>query len=160
MRWMSRDLGISDPVMFHVAVALAVSVVVFILITLLDRIGDGELSSDQVEKSLRQMILAMSILVGFGWEQSFDTAIGALSSVYEIGGSPRLGKAMITVVLVVVVAPAWKWYIIPKYMELQSQRDDARANAWNEFEEIAQKGLEFDKFNPIPQVSNQCKLFV
>merc|ERR1712012_1103938 len=83
-RWWSSHFGIDDPIMFRVVVALNVSLVSFMIITVLDKLGDGDLTSDAVENALRQMILALGILVGFGWEQSFDQAVDAMGKRFAI----------------------------------------------------------------------------
>lgn len=54
--------------------ALAVSVVTFLIISILDTVADHlgnsvELASDATEGGLRHVIGALGILVGFSWEQ-------------------------------------------------------------------------------------------
>jgi len=138
-------------------VALTVSVIAFVLILGLDKIGDGDLTSDSVEKALRQLIMALAILVGFGWEQSFDIAVEALSLHMEIFHSQGLAKFLISVVLVGIVAPAWKRFIIPAYMRLHEQHEHNRESAWEEYDAIAHKGTSFHKFHDIPDDAGIAK---
>ncbi|CAD7946281.1 unnamed protein product [Amoebophrya sp. A120] len=150
-RWCMFYIGLGeDPVFFKVGVALCASCVAFLLITALDNLSDGDFTSDQVDKALRQMILALAILVGFGWEQSFDVGVEALSDKIAIFGSHGLAKFLMTVFLLVIVAPAWKIYIIPTYFRLQEEHDDAREEAQKVYDEITGHDDDYHRFEGIP----------
>jgi FtsH-binding integral membrane protein len=71
-RWVCQPLNISDETMNRVVIALLVSATAFAIMTLLDFLSDGDMTSYEVEKALREIILSLAILVGFSWEQSFD----------------------------------------------------------------------------------------
>jgi len=71
-RWVCLPLNITDETMNRVVIALLVSTFAFAIITLLDFLSDGDMTSVEVEKALREIILSLGILVGFSWEQSFD----------------------------------------------------------------------------------------
>lgn len=71
-RWVCLPLGITDETMNRVVIALLVSAFAFAIMSLLDFLSDGDMTSEDVEKALREIILALAILVGFSWEQSFD----------------------------------------------------------------------------------------
>merc|ERR1712070_1370733 len=57
-----------------------------------------------------QIIKALGILVGFAWEQCFDTSVAAISSRLP---SPATLKLLFAVFVFVVHVPAWKWWILP-----------------------------------------------
>jgi len=114
----------------------------------LDYIGDGDMTSDSVEKSLRQMIMALAILVGFSWEQAFDIAMLALSLHFP-KSIANIAKAAITIVLVSIVAPAWKMYIIPTFLKLQEKHEEKREEVWDDYDAYVHKGREAHKFEAI-----------
>eukprot|EP00392_Amoebophrya_sp_AT5.2_P010663 g10728.t1 len=148
-RWVMHYFGLgADPVVFKVGVALAASCVAFLLITVLDNLSDGEFTSDAVDKALGQMILALAILVGFGWEQAFDQSMEAISDKVALFGSSDLAKALLTVL--VVVAPAWKIYIIPTYFKLQEEHNEARDEAQHVYAEVTGHDDDYHRFEAIP----------
>merc|ERR1719329_293709 len=73
----------SDMMMLTLLQALVLSSLSFSLIRVLDMIEDRHRSSAQsknVEEGIEQIIKALGILVGFAWEQCFDTSVAAISS--------------------------------------------------------------------------------
>jgi len=134
-------IDLNNPVLSKVIVALLVSVVAFIAISLLeviehkaeveaaDDIKHGQVKAGlQVEdnmKALGQLILSIGILIGFSWEKAFDEALDAISEVdarlYQNGST--YGKSLenfsLTFILVLIVAPAWRLYIIPTVKRLE-----------------------------------------
>ena len=59
-------------------------------------------------KAIGQLILSLGILIGFSWEKAFDQAIEAISDTISVAGSQGIGNFGLTMVLVSIVAPAWK----------------------------------------------------
>jgi len=116
--------------MLHVVLALVVTAVVFVNIFVIDYILDNDLfgqseeEEDEAESALDEVILALSVLVGFSWEQSFDTAVSVLASSLSGEVPQAFVKLAMSLVLVAIVFPAWRFYILPKELELTSEMSD------------------------------------
>lgn len=101
-----------------VALALIVTYVAWILMRILDCIADlpEEWTPPAVDESIRTVIDAMSIFIGFAWEQTFDESVDNLAEfTRKYGGShaPAFAKLVIGSGCVGVVFMAWKLYILP-----------------------------------------------
>jgi len=84
---------------------------------------------DQSNKLLRRaknsVELALGVLVGFSWERAFDVGFEVIGENFESSGSNK-GPAVVllmSAVLFVIVAPAWRYYILPKSLELDKMLD-------------------------------------
>jgi len=64
-------------------------------------------------KSMRSLILALGLLVGFLWERAFDIALVVVAEQPDRPVSRGTSATILTLVLVGVVLPAWKAYIMP-----------------------------------------------
>lgn len=64
-------------------------------------------------KALRSLIMAFGLLVGFLWERAFDIALIVVAEQPNIPLSHGWAATVLTVLLVGVVLPAWKAYIMP-----------------------------------------------
>lgn len=95
--------------------ALCLTLLSFFLIFALDYGADyGVLPP----KALRSVISALGLLVGFSWERSFHIAlsdVGALGA--RFGLPPGIGLHCAALLLVLVVLPAWYYYILPNSEE-------------------------------------------
>jgi len=91
-----------------IVLALAFSVVCMFFVFIVDCISDGGQAD---EKSMRQLIVAMGVLVGLSWEHAFHTS---LSTLADVSGHPAKVNTVIAVALVAVTMPAWRLYILPK----------------------------------------------
>jgi hypothetical protein len=92
----------------------------FIAITILDRVADFDMEKkfgenwkvldDRLDMTLRMIIKALGILVGFSWEQCFDEAVASIASRTE---SPHAVKAFLALSCALVIVPAYKMYTLP-----------------------------------------------
>lgn len=106
----STFFDLRDPMTLAVAVTLTISLASFSSIRVLDLIADADWTDDRVDDAIKQFIKAIGILVGFGWEQCFDQAVGSLSSRAP---NPHIAKMVLALFCVAIVVPAWKWFILP-----------------------------------------------
>jgi len=113
----------SQESMLHVVLALVVSAFVFVGIFVMDKVMDHDLlgAGEDAEEALEEIILALSVLVGFSWEQSFDTAVSVLAE--DIAMPKAWSKLAMSLVLVAIVFPAWRFYILPRELELIEESD-------------------------------------
>lgn len=96
--------------------ALASSTISFFAIRILDVMADrskqrrGLASSKLQVQGIKKIIAAIGILVGFAWEQCFDSSVSALSSRME---HSSLTKLVLAAFVFLVIVPAWKMWILP-----------------------------------------------
>lgn len=101
---------LQDEMALALALTLTISVGSFIVIRILDIIVDLEATNDRVDATLKQIIRSLGLLVGFAWEQTFDSATSVLSSGMV---HTHIAKFVIAVFCVLVIVPAWYEYILP-----------------------------------------------
>jgi len=113
--------------MLQVIVALAVSGIAFISVFVMDKVLDHDVfgeDSHTAHHILDEIILATCVLVGFSWEQSFDNAVSVVANSSLKNHMPsaviKLGMSLF---LVAIVFPAWRFFILPKELELAEEAD-------------------------------------
>lgn len=101
---------LQDNMVLAMALTLSISLVSFGLIRVLDLIADLDSTGPRVDHTIFQIIRALGLLVGFGWEQTFDQAVESISSSIA---RPHLAKFVLAAFCVIVIVPAWYKYILP-----------------------------------------------
>lgn len=101
-----------------VVLALELTYISSFVIKLLDWIADlpDRWTPPAIDDSIKVVIDAISVCIGFAWEQTFDVSVDTLAnSIRPIGGkkSPAFAKFAIGSLCCSVVFLAWKWYILP-----------------------------------------------
>jgi len=70
------------------------------------------------EETLQQMIICLGVMAGAGWEEAFGAANGVLAEKANLFPEHPRGQAIthsaICMLVVGVMVPAWRWYIIPR----------------------------------------------
>lgn len=99
-----------DHMLLAVGQAVAISLVAFIAIFFLDKLADADFTGDEADAAIIQVIGGISILVGFSWEQCFHHATHDLSLYFNV---PIAGQLMLISACIVIVVPAWRWYLMP-----------------------------------------------
>jgi len=102
-----------DGTLLDLIVAMVVSVFGGLGIWGLDGLADNihEITHDpEDEASIRAIIRAIALLVGFAWEQAFDVVVVSVGGAIMYGG---LGKLFVIAFIVSIIAPAWINHIIP-----------------------------------------------
>lgn len=97
-------------------------VLIFAVDTLEDMVGQ------ESWRSLTQSIIsALSLLVGFSWQRGFEHAVKCMTASFS-RSNPMLMKMAISLVVVVLVLPAWRKYIVVKvYSYKKMWFDEMRA---------------------------------
>mmetsp|Transcript_52090 Transcript_52090/g.124036 ORF Transcript_52090/g.124036 Transcript_52090/m.124036 type:complete len:638 (-) Transcript_52090:47-1960(-) len=110
-RWLLAGLPeIQDKMLLAVCLTMVISAVSFAAIRGLDILADQDWTDETVDAAIRKIIGAIALLVGFGWEQCFDAAVEAISSVAPYRQATKLFLAFFCVA---IIGPAWKWWILP-----------------------------------------------
>jgi len=102
--------SLDDKMLVAVVLTMIISGVSFSSIWVLDKLADADCTGDRTDRAIIQIIKAIGILVGFGWEQCFDQAVESISSALP---QPHLSKMILALLCVTVIVPAWKWYLLP-----------------------------------------------
>merc|ERR1712187_327299 len=131
----------------RILIALVLSAASFCVIFVLDVIEDSR-PGDSMSKVIQNIINALSILIGFTWEGCFDGGVEAVASVTE---NPVMVKLCMTIMVVIVIVPAWRRYILVKVMHLKSlkqARDESRLGSIPGEEEQLLKGPSSNPSSP------------
>lgn len=101
-----------------VAVAVLITFCCYVMIFVLDKLADADFTDDAIDKSIRELIKALGILIGFAWEKSFDAAVVSVAEEASHSLAPSVTKLIMSVVICITVIPAWRWYILPQLQDL------------------------------------------
>lgn len=134
------QLGGPESAAFRVLLALGMSFGAFLLISGLDKLADSPLTGQAVDLTIFSIIEAISILVGFSWEQSFHLGVEVIAKAVR---QPLWGQLVLAVLVAMVVIVPWKRYILEKKLELQRDREAREARE-------AQKELKAHQQVPLP----------
>jgi len=99
-----------DMELVSILTALTLSFCSFVAIILLDKLADADFTDSRVDDAIRQTISRMGILVGFAWEQCFSESVLSIAAQC---GNPHISKMVLALFSVALVAPAWKFYLLP-----------------------------------------------
>mmetsp|Transcript_16991 Transcript_16991/g.53294 ORF Transcript_16991/g.53294 Transcript_16991/m.53294 type:complete len:176 (-) Transcript_16991:67-594(-) len=106
-----------------ICVALCTSVLACLMVFGINWICDQRQLHEVMRKQFRTIIRCLGLLIGFAWEQSFDSGVEAVAMLAEPMGTwpPLLAKFFLACVVAVVVIPAWKLHILKTVMAVRSQ---------------------------------------
>jgi len=121
-----------------VAVAVLITFCCYVMIFVLDKLADADWTDEAIDKSIRELIKALGILIGFAWEKSFDSAVASVAEEAAHSVAPTVTKLIMSMVICITVIPAWRWYILPQLQDLgvfdeeEEEEDDASEKAQQE----------------------------
>jgi hypothetical protein len=120
--WTVAATGWTDQdALLQVIIALVISACSFSVIYAFDKIEDSGILGEEADKVIKSIIDALGILIGFSWEQSFDVAVDVLSEAGEKFIQPVFGRLFMSLILTLIVFPAWKKQILTQEMELREE---------------------------------------
>lgn len=97
-------------ILLSVVQAVSLSVASFITIFILDWLAEKDWTVEEVDKDIEKIIVGIGMLVGFSWEQCFHHATHAVSHSMHMAAT---GKLMLSIVCLVIIVPAWRFYMLP-----------------------------------------------
>mmetsp|Transcript_58936 Transcript_58936/g.132751 ORF Transcript_58936/g.132751 Transcript_58936/m.132751 type:complete len:521 (+) Transcript_58936:1-1563(+) len=125
--WLTSEVLVEEhDAIVAVVLALISTAIAFSLIRGLDILADLDATDESVDMSIFAVIEALGILVGFSWEQAFDTAVGSIAEKVTFM-PPCVTKLILALLLCALVGPAWRLYILPT--ELQLEEDLGKRSA-------------------------------
>lgn len=103
--------------------SLVVSAYAMSCIWLLDKLADMAGSGGNA-KTIKVLINALSILIGFGWEKAFDVGVEHISMAVEPNLPASFSnvcwfKLFLSIILCLIVMPAWRLYILGTIKEME-----------------------------------------
>jgi len=112
--------NMGDGTISAVCLALTLTFMCYVMIFGLDKLADADWTDDDVDETLRELIKALGILIGFAWEKSFDAAVVNIAKKVLIQESipAPVTKLMLSILVCCTVIPAWLWYILPELQKL------------------------------------------
>lgn len=103
--------------LLSVVLALVMSCICLFGLIPLDWLADQDWTDDNCDRALRSIMEAMALLIGFAWEQCFDTSVDAIAAVTKNSGNrainPHTTKLGLSIFCAGLLVPAWKMYILP-----------------------------------------------
>mmetsp|Transcript_11565 Transcript_11565/g.21920 ORF Transcript_11565/g.21920 Transcript_11565/m.21920 type:complete len:656 (+) Transcript_11565:41-2008(+) len=106
--------GAEEKMTLHLILAALVTFMAVIAIWVLDKLADLDVTGDDIDHAIIQVIGGNSILVGFAWEQCFDRAIEVISKEAGYFGFPSLAmKLALAAACMCIIVPAWRRWILP-----------------------------------------------
>jgi len=107
----------------RVILALLVSFGSFLMIYFLDKLADSDLTDNDADRAIEEVIHAIGVSVGFAWEQAFDAGVETIGELTESLGTwyPVFARLGFAIMISAVMIPAWRLYLIKKSMEKHVQ---------------------------------------
>merc|ERR1712070_1232844 len=99
-----------------VMVALVLSFICMGASIPLDKLADAAWTGDKCDDSIRSIMSAMGLLIGFDWEQCFDESVLMIAEQTERSGfilNEHSTRFLLTLFCACLLVPAWKMYILP-----------------------------------------------
>lgn len=103
-----------DESLMKILIAIFSSLVGFVSMVMLDNLADSNFTDPVADRAIRKLISAVGVLIGFAWEQSFDTEMESVTEVIDLG---ICGELAVVAAIILVIVPAWVQYILPMQME-------------------------------------------
>jgi hypothetical protein len=112
-----KGFGLGSDMTCNMFLAMMYSVICFIAIRIVDFLADNTQDHHTV-KGLRELLKVFGLVMGLGWEASFNVAIQEVANGLE-GREHSLVVWGISVGLALVVTPAWALYVLPHVIEAE-----------------------------------------
>lgn len=119
-------------------IAIFMTLFSFGAVILLNHIQGHFHSTKMMQRAMGSLEMALGVLVGFSWERAFDVGFEEINAKYEHGIFGPCLVILLSIGLFAVVAPAWRWNILPKVMKLEEKAKKRDSLAQQEKEASAQ----------------------
>mmetsp|Transcript_156024 Transcript_156024/g.291151 ORF Transcript_156024/g.291151 Transcript_156024/m.291151 type:complete len:741 (+) Transcript_156024:65-2287(+) len=122
-QWWTARHGVGEVMTARLMLALIFSYVGFIFIVVVDRIGDKVKVGKEGFAVVNE---AFSLGIGMSWEGAFSQSVDEFAEEYggEGGHARAWTEVLLAVFLIILILPAWVWYILPKVLAGPEITDD------------------------------------
>eukprot|EP00971_Amphidinium_carterae_P181540 3601728-Amphidinium_carterae.1 len=86
---------------------------------------DGQATGEGA-RIITTVVDAISILVGFSWEHSFDGSVEVISKLTD---DPLLAETVLALIVGFLIVPSWRRFILRRAMQLQEYKEKGAAAA-------------------------------
>jgi len=139
---------------YQILLAMTASVFSVLLIFIFDVIEDM-CGQEGVMGGLTQSVIsALSLLVGFSWQRCFQEAV---KDVGQMSPRPVFMELVVSMIVVVLVVPAWQMYILRKEYYYRKISQEKRVAATTKPATIAASESSVDRFDTSTMVSSDYK---
>lgn len=101
-----------DSALLKVLLACVLSAYAFAMLVLLEKLAALDCTGDLADETILELMTALGILIGFSWEQAFERSVSTVVQASSSGIPEAALKAILAVVLVTMVLPAWRIFIL------------------------------------------------
>lgn len=113
--WFTSEVLAFQGVAAALVVALGVTWAGFATMICLDALADLDCTGPVFDRNLRLMVMPTATLIGFGWKGAFAAAgVTMVQKVHVF--PPPLEQLILALLLILVILPAWRMYILPRVM--------------------------------------------
>lgn len=92
--------------------ACVLSAYAFALMMLLEKAAALDCTGDHTDEAILEVMAALGILIGFTWEQAFERSVSTIVQASHTTLPEAALKAILAAVLVTLVLPAWRVFIL------------------------------------------------
>merc|ERR1711920_101954 len=123
--------------MVQVVIALFVTAISILSIFILDKLADLDCTKKETDKMLREAVKSLAILIGFGWEKTFDMGVIQITTYKksETPLPPCISQLIMGICICALVIPAWRIYILPYIVEFDEKAEEQEKEEEEEEEE-------------------------
>lgn len=83
-------------------------------------------ANKSLQRAMTSLELALGVLIGFSWERAFDVGFEEIYLKFEGQSGGSVIVALMSLALIAVVGPAWRYHILPKVEMLESVAKELR----------------------------------
>jgi len=117
-----KVLSIIGRIMLALILSLLTFLVVYVLDSIHDRLRASEADTKTSEHAISAIIGAVSVLVGFSWEHSFDGAVTAVADLNQ--EYPQCTKFVLGICVFGFLLRPWRRYILMRSLQLESLKTE------------------------------------
>ncbi|CAE6961533.1 yeaW, partial [Symbiodinium sp. KB8] len=152
VRWTNTDLSknrvigfLPGSMILHVITAFVMSLLGYIVVLFLDKLEDLCLTRfGSLGRSFKSAVTATGLIIGVSWETCFDKAVSIVAHGQR---EKQVVEPLLVVVLLLLLVPAWKRFVITKQLHFESFK----------FERRSQSYLKKDNDTLLPQSSKEVR---
>ncbi|CAE7224562.1 unnamed protein product, partial [Symbiodinium necroappetens] len=135
VRWTNTDLSknrvigfLPGSMILHVITAFVMSLLGYIVVLFLDKLEDLCLTRfGSLGRSFKSAVTATGLIIGISWETCFDKAVSIVAHGQR---EKQVVEPLLVVVLLLLLVPAWKRFVITKQLHFESFKFERRSQSY------------------------------
>lgn len=133
-----------EGICLRLSIALFQSLTTFVTVLVLDRCSDQKCAGPSFNKALIMIIRSLGASVGLAWEQAFHTCVHVAvefmqedKTLFTATDDPKVWAMSLSVGIVFVVGPAYRWYIVPRATHMIEEHEDEMEKEEEHYAKVA-----------------------